>query len=284
MDLPDRGLRPTGTKAATRAARPLHGAESYHAGCGPRGLDPDFTSFRSSAEAPVPKTSDMTTATGISGKAALATRWTDTWTGWGFVLCTAVTIGYGLWTLYGSGTRIVFLDLIKESRTGRPSSSAVPSPDIGPVDIPLGPIGLAREMSPLRAILRAAYAPVGSTRIPYEISIVDDANQPVLEAKGAFGSSDDHASMVRSKTSLGDFRLNRARAYFVRVRTAPGSKDDLRVATLELRSNVLPVDARIPWGFGLVALACLIANLVAMRGRALPAPIDQVETETRKAA
>jgi hypothetical protein len=46
--------------------------------------------------------------------------------------------------------------------------------------------------------------------------------------------------------------------------------DDLRGATLELRRNVTPVDSRIPWGFGLAAVACLIVNLGSTRRRGWP--------------
>jgi hypothetical protein len=214
---------------------------------------------------------------------ARATRPLAAWTGWAFVLCTAVTIGYGLWTVYGSGTRIVLLNLLDGTKAGSPSSTS-PPPDIGPINIPLGPIGLAKEMNPLRAVLRAAYAPVGSTRIQYQLTIVDDADKPVLEKDGVLGNPNDHAPLVRTTTSLGDFTLVRPRAYFVRVRMAGGSTDNLRGATLELRSNVLPVDARIPWGFGILALGCLILNRVASRGRPLPSQLPQEQEEIRKAA
>jgi hypothetical protein len=59
-----------------------------------------------------------------------------------------------------------------------------------------------------------------------------------------------------------------------------GSVDDLRAASLELRRNALPVDPRIPWGFGLGALACLIANLVASRRRPWPYQLERNGTRT----
>jgi hypothetical protein len=37
------------------------------------------------------------------------------------------------------------------------------------------------------------------------------------------------------------------------------------------------VDARVTWGFGLAAVACLIANLVASRRRPWPCRIERDE-------
>jgi hypothetical protein len=186
--------------------------------------------------------------------------------GWGFLLCAAVAIGYGLWTLYGSGTRVVILDATAQV-SGAPSGA-------------LGPISLDPRMNPMRAVLRSAYAPMGSTRIRYEVELLDAAGVRLLEAHGAFGSSDDDASIVRTTTSLGDFRLARPGACFVRVRMADGSMDDLREATLELRRNVARVDPRIPWGFGLAAIVCLVVNLVVSRRRPWPYRAEENERPT----
>ena len=75
-------------------------------------------------------------------------------------------------------------------------------------------------------------------------------------------------------------------AWSVRVQTAGGSLDDLRSATLELRRNPLPVDARIPWASGLGALALLIANRIAARGATRPrrGARDETPDEQRAAA
>ena len=195
------------------------------------------------------------------------------WSGWGFVICAAVAIGYGLWTLYGSGARVALLDL----SAGNPGASTTAPEGPGGTPGALGPIRLEPEMNPVRAVLRAAYAPVGSTRIRYEVAIVDAAERRVLEKRGAFGSSDDDASIVKTTASLGVFRLERTGEFFVRARMSGASMDDLRAASLELRRNVTPVDVRIPWGFGLAALACLIVNLVASRRGAWPCRIEANE-------
>jgi len=137
-------------------------------------------------------------------------------------------------------------------------------------------------MNPLRAVLHAAYAPVGSTRLRYEIELVDAAGLRLWEKHGALGNKDDEASLVKTTTSLGDFDLAQAGAYFVRVRMAGGSMDHLRAATLELRRNVVRVDPRVTWGFGLAALACLILNLVASRRQSWP--YRPAEEERRQAA
>ena len=195
------------------------------------------------------------------------------WSGWGFVICAAIAVGYGLWTLFGSGARVALLDLTA-------GTGAASAPALSPGGVPggaLGPIRLEPVMNPVRAVLRTAYAPVGSMRIRYEVAMVDAAGRTVLERRGAFGSSDDDASIVKTTTSLGDFRLERTGDYFVRARMQAGSMDDLRAASLELRRNAVPVDARIPWGFGLGALACLIVNLVASRRGAWPYRVDASE-------
>jgi hypothetical protein len=205
------------------------------------------------------------------------------WTGWCFVLCTTVAVAYGLWVLYGTGTPVVSLDLLQH---GKPAAAPAPDADFGPINIPLGPIGLAREMNPLRAVLRTAFAPIGGTRIHYQIAIVDDADQPVLESQGDLERHEENTPIVRATTNLGDFRLTRQCPYFVRAQTTGGSLDDLRGAKLELRRNTLPVDARIPWAAGLAALAFLIANRIAARAATPPGRTarEAAQDEERAAA
>jgi len=170
--------------------------------------------------------------------------------GWGFLVCAAVAIGYGLWALYGSGSSVANFDAMDEA-TVRAHT--------------LGPIHLDPTMNPLRAVLDATYAPVGSTRARYEVELLDAAGRRLWGRRGAFGNKDDDASVVMTTTSLGDFALSRPGAYFVRARMVNSGMDDLRRATLLLRRNVVPVDPRIPWGFGLAALLCLGVNLFASR-------------------
>jgi hypothetical protein len=179
--------------------------------------------------------------------------------GWGFVACAAVAMGYGLWTLYGSGGRLASLDAMR------------------PIE---APVVLDPSMNPLRAVLHAAYAPVGSTRLRYEVELVDSAGTSVWEKRGALGNKDDEASIVMTHTSLADFDVARPGTHLVRVRFTDSSMDDLRQATLELRRNVVRVDTRITWGFGLAALACLAASLLGSRRQPWPrAPeIDERRT------
>ncbi len=177
------------------------------------------------------------------------------WSGWGFLLCAAVAVGYGLWALYGSGARVLNLEVTHAMEY---VSTAPDAPRYGPLRLDPG-------MNPMRAVLGAAHAPVGSTRLHYELALEDAGGTHLWEARSFFGSRDDKASIVTTRTSLATFDVPRAGDYYVRVHSSGSSMDDLREATLELRRNVLPVDARIPWGFGLAALAFLISSLVAAR-------------------
>jgi hypothetical protein len=185
----------------------------------------------------------------------------------GFAVCAAIAIGYGLWALYGSGSELASLDVPGAGR----GSSAV-----------LGPIALEPRMNPLRAVLRAAHAPVGSARIRYEIELVDASGRPSWERKGSIGSHDDEASIVWTTTSLALFDVATAGEHFVRVRFADRGMDDLREAKVELRRNVTQVDARIPWSFGLASFACLIASVVLSHRR--PWPHRPLENAPRAAA
>jgi hypothetical protein len=192
------------------------------------------------------------------------------WSSWGFILFAGVAIGYGLWALYGSGKPVFKLDVTGE---------------LGRTDVPearIGPIPLAPSLNPMRAILHASHAPVGSTRLGYEVSLEDAAGHVEWEATGSFGSRDDEASIVMTQTSLATFEVPRAGDYFIRIRPSGASMDDLRSGMLELRRGVAIVDARIPWGFGLAALVCLIASLITRR--TAPVPDAEEEPEFRRAA
>ena len=204
-----------------------------------------------------------------------------TWTGWGFVLFAAIAVGYGLWTLYGSGSTVLGLDLASAaSRPRSPELAAPPASWIGQPGATLGPFPLEPGMNPLRAVLNATYAPVGSTRIRFEIEIADLGGAPILAKQGALGSRDDDASIVRTTESLGDFRLAQAGGYFVRARITEDGMDDLRALSLELRRNVVPVDARIVWGFGIAAVVCLIVSHVVARRSGWPYRLEEPGSRT----
>ena len=179
------------------------------------------------------------------------------WSGWGFLLCALVAIVYGVGTLYGSGSRALTLDVTRELEGSRGSST----------DVRLGPFRLDPEMNPLRFVLNASHAPLGSARRRYELSLVDPSGAELWKSRGSLGSINDEATLVITRTSLVTFDVPRAGNYFLRVRGSGASMDDLRAATLELRRDVTRVDARIPWGFGLAALACLFANLLSSHRR-----------------
>jgi hypothetical protein len=287
---PGSGAATHGAPFTARDARMLQGAESYHAERAPRGLDRNFTITRSSARRALPKTWGMTrvqTRPDLPFTEVARSRPTvrphTTWTAWACALFTAGALGYGLWMHYGTGTRIVMLPLFQ-----RVPGAAVPQTDadFGPISIPFGPIGLSSEMNPLRATLRATCIRIGEARIHYRIAIVDDGDQPVLETEGALDGPERHGTTLKTTTNLGEFRLQRACAYFVRLQATGRSMDDLRAATLELRRNVVPADGRIPWAAGACALACLIGNRIAARDRSRPAAPDRETSrdEERKAA
>ncbi len=199
--------------------------------------------------------------------------WVHATSGWGFLICAAAAIGYGVWALYASGRPVVRLDATDSSGSVASAPTASPQPSgtrPGPPAHALGPITLESKMNPLRAVLRAAHAPVGSTRLRYEIELEDASGRQLWKKQTALGNQDGDASIVETTTSLGDFEITRPGDYYVRVRIAEGSMDDLRKATLELRRNVVRPNPRITWGFGLIAVACLIVTLVASRHRPWP--------------
>jgi hypothetical protein len=179
------------------------------------------------------------------------------WSGWAFLVCALVATGYAFGALYGSGTRALAIDVTRELEGARGTST----------EARLGPYRLEPVMNPLRFILNASHAPLGSSRRRYDLSLEDAAGASLWRSTGSLGSHDDDASIVITRTGLVTFDVPRAGDYYVRVRGSGSSMDDLRAATLELRRGVTRIDTRIPWGFGLAALACLVANLVTSRRR-----------------
>jgi hypothetical protein len=137
-------------------------------------------------------------------------------------------------------------------------------------------------MSPMRAVLRVGYAPVGSRRTRYRVELLDPAGRAAWVREGAVGNKDDDASFVRVTTSLGAFDVAAAGPHIVRVRFEAGTMDDLREATVELRRNVVRVDTRITWSFGLAACVRLVTHLVL--GRRQPWPYRSPGEAPRAAA
>lgn len=189
------------------------------------------------------------------------------WSGWGFLVCALVAVGYGFGALHGSGTPALAIDVTRELEGARGTST----------DARLGPYKLEPAMNPLRFVLNASHAPLGSTRRKYELALEDAAGAALWRSSGSLGSHDDEASIVITRTGLATFDVPRAGDYYVRVRGAGSSMDDLRAATLELRRGVTRIDARIPWGFGIAALACLVTNLVTSRRRPPSRPAAESE-------
>lgn len=185
----------------------------------------------------------------------------------GFVVCTLVAVGHGLWALYGSGSRLSFLE--------------IPGADRG-ASVSLGPVALDPGMNPLRAILRTGHAPVGSTRIRYRIEMVDVSGRPAWLKEGSIGSTDDEASIVWSTASLAMFEIPARGTYVLQVAFSDLGMDDLRRASIELRRNVAPVDARIPWTFGVAAAVLLVTHIVLSRRG--PWPYRGAEGAPRAAA
>lgn len=194
------------------------------------------------------------------------------WSGWGFFVCALVAIGYGVGTLYGSGSRALAIDVTRELEGARGSST----------DARLGPYKLDPAMNPMRFVLNASHAPLGASRRRYDLALEESAGGTLWRSAGALGSHDDVANLVITRTSLVTFDVPRAGEFWIRVRGSGSSMDDLRSATLELRRGVTRVDARIPWGFGIAAVLCLGANLLAAQRRS--ASRGTPEAEARRAA
>ncbi|MEO5617548.1 MAG: hypothetical protein ABIS67_07230 [Candidatus Eisenbacteria bacterium] len=199
--------------------------------------------------------------------------------GWCFVLCAATAVGHSLWALYGSGESVGMFDVRPESADARPATSADWSDPSCPS---FGPIVLDPRSSPFRAVLRAGYTPIGSSRSHYEVAMLDSAGRTLWDKRGALGNKDDEASFVRILSNLIEFEIEAPGPYTFQVRFAEDGMSDLREATLELRGGIVRVDPRITWGFGLAALACLIGNLVSSRRESYP--YESPEEEFREAA
>lgn len=176
--------------------------------------------------------------------------------GWCFLMCAAVAIGYGLWTLYGSGRTVSTLDLAS-------AEGAASCPTFGPVS-------LTPEMNPLRAVLRTGFAPVGSLRLRYEIALNGPGGRTAWDKRGFLGSSDDDASIVSTTDRLLDFEVAQPGEYTIQALFPGGSMDDLREATIELRRNVARPNGRVVWGFALAAAASLAVSIVASRRTSAP--------------
>jgi len=197
--------------------------------------------------------------------------------GWGFVLFGAAAISYGLWALYGSGESVALFDVRPEAAVGPPTAPSSDAPCLT-----FGPVALDPALNPHRAIFRAGYAPVGSTRVRYEIAMKARDGRVLWDERGALGSMNDEASFVRTSASLLEFDVESGGVYTFEVRYPEGSMDDLREASLELRGAIVRVDGRVTWTLGLVAFACLLLNLIATRNQ--PHPYRMPEEELREAA
>jgi len=192
------------------------------------------------------------------------------WTGWGFLVCAAIAIGYGLWSRYGSGETLASVDVIAAAAT----STGPPAPASRHASAPrepvetcrtFGPIVLTRDMDPIRAVLATGYTPLGASRARFAITMLDAGGNPVWDRRGVIGGTENDASFVTSATALVDFSIEKSGGYTFEVAFPEGSLDDLREARIELHRAVTHSDSRITWGFGLAALACLLVNLLSPR-------------------
>lgn len=197
---------------------------------------------------------------------------------WGFVVCAAVAVGYGLWALYGSGESVGTFDVRPGSADGRHVTADVADPSCPT----FGPIALDSKSGPFRAVLHTGRAPIGSLRPRYEVAMLDGAGRTLWDKRGSLGSKDDAASFVRTASSLIEFEIEASGSYTFQVSFDEASMDDLREATLELRGGIVRVDPRITWGFGLAAIACLIVSMVSSRRE--PFPYSMPDEEMRDAA
>ena len=185
---------------------------------------------------------------------------------WALVLGVGVALGHVVWALYGSGERMAMLDVHQV-----PEAAA---------------LDLSAAMSPLRVVLHAGYAPVGSSRLRYEAALDAPDGQRVWEATGRVGSGDDEASFVRQTMVLGTVEIAEPGVHRLSIRFGGSSMDDLREARLELRRNVAAVDPRVAWGGGMLAIGGLLGSLLIPRSGPTfePALPRQREEEDRAAA
>ena len=181
---------------------------------------------------------------------------------WAFVLGAGVAVGHVGWALYGSGERVAMLNVHR-----------VP----GAATVELSP-----AMSPLRIVLHAGYAPLGSARLRYEAALDAPDRARMWEADGAVGNRDDEASFVHQTMVLGTVTVAEPGVHALSIRFGGASIDDLREAKLELRRNVAAVDPRLAWGAGAIAVAGLLGSLLIPRSGptfepALPQPREEEE-------
>ena len=181
---------------------------------------------------------------------------------WAFVLGAGIAAGHVVWALYGSGERVTMLDV-----HDMPGAATVE---------------LSPAMSPLRVVLHAGYAPMGSSRLRYEAALDAPGGDRVWQTSGAVGSRDDEASFVHQTVVLGTIPVAEPGVHALSIRFGGASMDDLREARLELRRNVAAVDRRLAWGGGLMAFAGLLGSLLIPRSGptfepALPQPREDEE-------
>jgi hypothetical protein len=174
--------------------------------------------------------------------------------GWCFVILTAAALAYGLWAINNSGQPLGSFDV---TRAGREGAGAAPAT--------FGPVQLAADMNPLRVVLHAGHAPVGSTRIRYTIALVGENGQRLWEQHGSLGSSDDDASIVWTTRSLAVFDVLQPGPHRFEVRFDDRSMDDLREARLDVRRNATSANPAWLWGLVGAAAASLIVSLVLGR-------------------
>ena len=176
------------------------------------------------------------------------------WSWRAFIACALVAIGLGVSVLYGSGKPTLAIDVTRELEgiRGRATNARV------------GPFRLDPGMNAMRFVLNTSHAPLGSVRRHYVLVLENAAGKVFWRGDGRLGSRDASAKLVLIRAKLEPFDVSRADEYWVRVRGSAGSMDDLRAATLELRSGVSKVDQRLPWAWALAAAVCLVVNLFAL--------------------
>lgn len=188
--------------------------------------------------------------------------------GWGFVISAAIAVGCALGPFHGAGEQVATLNVIAAAGAASPptASGAPGAPVTNFSNCPaFGPVALSPSMNPLRAVLSANSAQMGSARQSFEVALEDPSGATLWDRHGVLDGRDDGASYMKRETRLMDFEISRAGPYTLRVRFPAGSLDDLREATLELRGRVHPVNTRRVVGFGLAALACLLLNLISSK-------------------
>ena len=206
------------------------------------------------------------------------------WSGGGFLLFAGIAVGHAVWTLYGSNEPAATIDVITAATTAAaaPSRSAAKAHEPVETCRTFGPITLTPAMNPIRAVLATGYTPVGPGRTHFQVALLDDRGRPVWDRRGVVGGTGADENFVTSAARLVDFTVERPGAYSFEVGFPDGSQDDLREARIELRRGSTPIDARVTWGFGLAALACLLVNLLSPRSESYPSGGSIVREDARE--